>query len=185
MCISTSPRSIFRSCCQSDTSGDSRSSSTSYAIISLFIYSICASSPTRPWPPSPSPASSSSYSLCTRHPILPTLNWYVAAGLSIYQCRCQLFGWRNEKGVRKCRWLLSRSIDPHLRCTRRNKTKELDPAPLCDQRMPIPRPLVYLTVIDRRRRLPLLLPSIGQRRYVETNRIERRRKCQRIVHIRS
>ena len=144
MCISTSHRSIFRSCCQSDTSGDSRSSSTSYAIISLFIYSICASSPTRPWPPSPSPASSSSYSLCTRHPILPTLNWYCRFSSVDANYSAGVM----NKGVRKCRWLLSRSIDPHLRCTRRNKTKELDPAPLCDQRMPIPRPLVYLTVID-------------------------------------
>ena len=36
-----------------------------------------------------------------------------------------------------------------------------------------------------RRRCPLRLPSIGRRRYMETDRIERRRKCQRIVHIRS
>ena len=36
-----------------------------------------------------------------------------------------------------------------------------------------------------RRRLPLLLPLIGQRRYVETDRIERHWKCQWIEHNRS
>ena len=34
------------------------------------------SSPPTPWWPSPSPASPSSYSLCTSYPISPTLNWY-------------------------------------------------------------------------------------------------------------